>query len=225
MTACFFNGFNLEDQVAHEDVASVLNPSEVMSYNGTLYARTGDKILALTLTEVGSQSKDLAGPVVAANVLEHATHLYPGTAIQSLLGACYVSVFPVAGTHHQIRIPELDGVRIQDAKYDNKVLMVVGFKKGVYNRWIFRFDDEFQAYDNRMIPDIKPESLNFVTLDTGLCVSMTEDETLELFPNTKGVNKSRVVSDPALSGEMRLYKKGGKVVFAKESKLYSLSLK
>jgi hypothetical protein len=31
--------------------------------------------------------------------------------------------------------------------------------------------------------------------------------------------------DPALSGEMRLYKKGGKVVFAKESKLYSLSLK
>ena len=109
--------------------------------------------------------------------------------------------------------------------YDNKVLMVVGFKKGVYNRWIFRFDDEFQAYDNRMIPDIKPESLNFVTLDTGLCVSMTEDETLELFPNTKGVNKSRVVSDPALSGEMRLYKKGGKVVFAKESKLYSLSLK
>jgi hypothetical protein len=225
VTACFFNGFNLEDQVAHEDVASVLNPSEVMSYNGTLYARTGDKILALTLTEVGSQNKVLAGPVVAANVLEHATHLYPGTAIQSLLGACYVSVFPVAGTHHQIRIPELDGVRIQDAKYDNKVLMVVGFKKGVYNRWIFRFDDEFQAYDNRMIPDIKPESLNFVTLDTGLCVSMTEDETLELFPNTKGVNKSRVVTDPALSGEMRLYKKGGKVVFAKENKLYSLSLK
>jgi hypothetical protein len=40
-----------------------------------------------------------------------------------------------------------------------------------------------------------------------------------------GWNKSRVVSDPALSGEMRLYKKGGKVVFAKENKLYSLSLK
>lgn len=73
--------------------------------------------------------------------------------------------------------------------------------------------------------DFCPEGLNFVTFDSGICVSMTEDETLELFPNTKGVNKSRVVSDPALSGEMRLYKKGGKVMFAKENKLYSLSLK
>lgn len=225
VTACFYNGFNLQDQVAHDPVSSVLNPSEVMSYNGTLYARTGDKILALTLTEVGSQNKVLAGPVVAANVLEHATRLYPGTAIQSLLGACYVSVFPVMGTHYQIRVPELDGVRIQDAKYDNKVLMVVGFKKGVYNRWIFRFDDEFQTYDTRIIPDIKPEGLNFVTLDSGICVSMTEDETLELFPNAKGVNKSRVVSDPMLSGDMKLYKKGGKVVFVRDNKLYSLSLK
>ena len=225
VTACFFNGFNLEDQIAHEPVASVLNPSEVMTYNGTMYVKTGDKILAVTLTELGSQNKVLAGPVVAANVLEHATHLYLGTAIQSLLGACYVSLFPVIGTHHQIRVPELDGVRIQDAKYDNKVLMVVGFSKGVYNRWIFRFDDEHQTYDTRVVPNIKPEGLNFVTLDSGICVSITEDETLELFPNLKGVNKSRVVTDPGLSGDMRLFKKAGKIVFTRENKLYSLSLK
>jgi serine/threonine protein kinase len=225
ITASTLDGFTLEDQVNRETVPTVLTPSEFMSYDGTLYARTGDKILALTLTEIGSQNKVLAGPVVAANVLEHATRLYPGTAIQSLLGACYVSMFPVAGTHHQIRIPELDGVRIQDAKYDTKVLMVVGFKAGVYNRWIFRFDDQFQEYDTRVIPDIKPEGLNFVTLDSGICVSMTEDETLELFPNTKGANKLRTVADSALSGEMKLYKKAGKVVFTKNNKLYSLSLK
>lgn len=215
----------LTDQIAHEAVPCVLIPWDVMSYNGTIYARTGDKIVALTLAEVGTQNKVLVGPVVAANVLEHATRLYPGTAIQSLLGACYVSLFPVVGTHHQIRISELDGVRIQDAKYDNKVLMVVGFTKGVYNRWIFRFDDGFQTYDTRVITDIKPEGLNFVTLDSGICVSITEDETLELFPNTKGVNKSRVVTDPGLSGEMRLSKKAGKVVFSRGNKLYSLSLR
>lgn len=225
ITASIFNGFTLEDQINHETISTVLTPSEIMSYNGTLYVRTGDKILALTLTEVGSQNKVLAGPVVAANVLEHATRLYPGTAIQSLLGACYASVFPVVGTHYQIRIPELDGVRIQDAKYDNKVLMVIGYKKGIYSRWIFRFDNEHKTYDIREIPDIKPEGLNFVVLDSGICVSMTEDETLELFPNTKGLNKSKIVTDPTLSGEMRLYKKGGKVVFTKEDKLYSLSLK
>lgn len=77
----------------------------------------------------------------------------------------------------------------------------------------------------RVITDIKPESLNFVTLDSGLCVCLTEDETLELFFAAKGSNKSRVVSDPVLSGEMRLYKKGGKIVFTKGDKLFSLSLK
>jgi hypothetical protein len=196
-----------------------------MSHNGAIYFKVRDKILALSLAEVGAQNKVVAGPVVAANVMEHATKLYPGVAVQSLLGACYASLFPMLGTHHQIRIPELDGIRIQEAKYENQVLMVVGSVKGIYNRWIFRFDREFQTYDTRVIPDVKPEGLNFVVLDSGICVSMTENETIEVFSNAKGANKFRVVADPSLSGEMRLFKKGGKVVFTKGDKLYSLSLK
>jgi hypothetical protein len=225
VAATLTNGTVLTDLIAHEQIPCVLEPSQVMSHNGAIYFKVRDKILALSLAEVGAQNKVVAGPVVAANVMEHATKLYPGVAVQSLLGACYASLFPMLGTHHQIRIPELDGIRIQEAKYENQVLMVVGSVKGIYNRWIFRFDREFQTYDTRVIPDVKPEGLNFVVLDSGICVSMTENETIEVFSNAKGANKFRVVADPSLSGEMRLFKKGGKVVFTKGDKLYSLSLK
>lgn len=217
--------FALVDQVAHREIPCTINASEVMSYDGTIYVKSRDKVLAISLTEVGENSTVIAGSTLVANVLEHATSLYSGVAVQNLLGATYASLFPSPGAHHQVRMPELDGVRVLNAKFDHGVLMVVGLSKGIYNRWIFRFDDSYSSYDARVIPDITPNGLNFVTLDSGLCVSMTEEETLELFSATKGTNKSRVVTDPSLSGEMTLYKKAGKVVFGKGNKLFSLSLK
>lgn len=217
--------FVLFDQLAKKPVPCSINASEVMSYDGTIFVKNRDKILAIALNEVGENNNILVGSTLVANVLEHATKLYRGAAIQNLLGATYVSLFPTPGAHYQVRVPELDAVRVLDAKFDSGVLMVVGSLKGVYNRYIFRFDDAYSSYDMRVIADITPNGLNFVTLDTGLCVCLNEDETLELFFAAKGSNKSRVVSDPALSGEMRLYKKGGKIVFTKGDKLFSLSLK
>jgi hypothetical protein len=77
----------------------------------------------------------------------------------------------------------------------------------------------------RVIKDITPSGLNFVSLDSGICVCLNENEELEIFPIVAGSTKERYVSDKSLSGDMKLYKKGGKVVFAKGEKLYSLSLK
>jgi hypothetical protein len=225
ITANSHRGFVLTDQVAKKEVPCVLSTNEVMSYNGTIYAKIGDKIVMLTLTEIGENNVIVAGSTLAANVLEHATRLYSGVALQNLLGATFASFFPSPGSHYQVRIPELDAVKALYAKFDSGVLMVVGALKGVYNRYIFRFDESFSSYDMRVIADISPAELNFVTLDSGLCVSLTEDETLEMFSASKDSKKSRVVTDPVLNGDMRLYKKGGKVVFTKGDKLFSLSLK
>jgi hypothetical protein len=67
--------------------------------------------------------------------------------------------------------------------------------------------------------------LNFVTLDTGVCVALTEDARLEVFSARKDSGALRVVEDKVLHGAMRLYRRSGKVVFAVGPKLYSLSLK
>lgn len=200
---------------------------DIMTANGTLYLKNGDKLVSLNLVEVGEYNKVILGSEVVANVLEHATKLHQGVAIQNLLGASYVSLFPAKGTHYQVRIPELDGLKVTEAKCDGTVLMVLGSRKnGTYDRLIFRFTPEFNSYDVRVVSDITPMGLNFVTLDTGICVSMTEDETLELFAGIKSSSsKVRTVTDKAVTGDMKLCKVAGKVGFTRADKLFSLSLK
>lgn len=215
----------LIDVTTQASVDCGLSGNDIMSYNGALYLKNGDKIVALKLMEVGADNKVITGPEVVANVLEHATKLFDGVAIQNLLGASYVSLFPTKGTHYQVRIPELDGAKILDAKFDAGVLMVLCSRKGIYDRIVFRFDDIFASYDVRVISDITPAGLNFVTLDTGICISLTEDENLELFSSAKGSSKMRVVTDTALGGDMKLYRITGKVGFSRGNKLFSLSLK
>ena len=63
---------------------------------------------------------------------------------------------------------------------------------------VFRFDPDFQGYDIRKIENITPSGLNFTVLDSGVCVSLTEDEKLEVFSVSKGSTSIKSVEDPML---------------------------
>jgi hypothetical protein len=214
----------LYDATARAQVAAGWAADGLMSYDGRLYTRTADKILSVALTEMGATSQVVATSDVAVNVLPHATKLFDGVVIQNLLGSTFVSVFPTVGASVQIRMPELDKVRVVDAKYDNGVLMVLVGRKGTYDRYVFRLDPDTSTYDVRVVQDVTPTGLNFVALDSGVCVCLNEDAKLELFSARKGSAAMRVVEDKALHGGMRLYRRAGKVLFSDGSTLYSLAL-
>ena len=76
-----------------------------MESGGRVYFESGGKILELQLLEVGSRV--IASTRVTASVLPHATKLFDGVAVQSLLGAAYLSLFPRGGVAHQLRAAEL----------------------------------------------------------------------------------------------------------------------
>ena len=213
----------LFDVADRKEVQITCNADRVMGYDNRIYVHNGSKILEVILRDVGKQV--VASTQIVCNVMPRATKLYDGCAIQALLGATYVAVFPSSGVSHQVHIKELDDYQIVDAKYDNNVLMVVGSKNGQYDRIICRFDDRYSAYDFRLVEDITPTGLNFVVLDSGVCICMTEDEKLELFSNRKGSKGIKVVDDPTLSGDMRLMKRPAGVVFPRGSKIYSMKMK
>ncbi len=215
----------LFDAGAKVNVPCGLVGDGLTSYDGRLYLKNGDKIVTMSLMEVGADQKVLAAPEIVAHTLEHATKLFDGVAVQNLLGSTYVSVFPTAGASYQIRIPELDGTKLLDAKFDRGVLMVLCARNGVYERDIFRLDETMTSYDIRVVPDVTPSGLNFVTLDSGVCVCLTEEEKLEMFSARMGSTGIRVVEDAVLGGDMKLFKRNGKVLFARGRRLYSLSLK
>lgn len=204
--------------------------TEFMIYDGRIYLKSCSNLIELDLVEVANNI--IPSPKVVGQILEQATSLYEGVAIQNLLGSYFISLFPQPGTCYQLRIQELDQYKILDAKFDHNVLMIVGVnnKTGKYDRLIFRFDEiPTQEYDLRIIQDITFQNLNFVVLDTGICVHLAQDanqdEVLEIFSNNRHSATIKVISDQLLSNDMKLLKNGTKLLFSKENKLYSMSMK
>lgn len=207
-----------------------LEALEVSSQNGNLYMRTHDAVYRIVLNEAGPDI--IASSTKVAMTLEHAARLYPGVVVQKLLGAVHVSILS-GDKSYQVRMKELDDYRILDAKFDctddpqggGGVLMVVGEKKGQYDRLVFRFDPNDYSYDVRLVEDIQHGGLNFVVLPSGVCVCLNEDSHLELCAARKDSASVKEVKDPALSGDMRLYKSGTKLVIARGDKLYWAKMK
>lgn len=214
---------HLYNASSRTDIPVSIEANFVMEYDGRLYAKSRTHMLEIRLMEDIMDRKILVSSTPVANVLESATRVYDGVVFQNLLGACYMSTFPSPGSHNQVRIKELDDYRILDAKFEANVLMVVGFKGGKYDRLILRFDN--QDYDVRVIPDITPVGLNFVVLDSGVCVSLTEEENVEIFSAKKDSKGANLIDDPSISGDMKFFKHGAKVMVARGNRLYSMTMK
>jgi hypothetical protein len=198
--------------------------NEMAKSGDRFYVRNGTLVLEVEFSEMPQKTIVTASSQVA-DVLEMASRLYEGCCIQSMLGAAYVSLFPETKMGCQVRIPELDHYRILDAKFDGGVLMVVGSLKGRYDRLVFRFSSDWTTYDLRKLEGVSPSGLNFVTLAAGVCVCLTEDETIEAFSSKKDSQGIKPVDDPSLGNDMRLLKIKGKAGFSRAGKIAQMGLK
>jgi len=202
-----------------------IRADEIAKAGERFYLKSGTRVLELEFSELSNENVIVTASHCVADVLAMASRLYEGCAIQNMLGSVFVSLFPRSHAGYQVQVKDLDSYKIVDAKADGRVLMVIGAKGGRYDRLIFRFDEEFSSYDLRTVSDITPAGLNFVTLASGICVSLTEDEHLEAFSAHKGATSIRAVEDEALGNDMRLLKVGGAAGFARGDKVYKVSLK
>ncbi|MSQ03986.1 MAG: hypothetical protein EXR71_19210 [Myxococcales bacterium] len=205
-----------------KEVPATLRADEVMSTAGRVYVRSGDKVLELVLTDVSSGV--LASTRLAANVLQLATRLFDGVAVQNLLGSVFASVFPRSGETYQLRVPELDAYRVIEARFENRVLMVLAAQGERYDRLTFHLADDYHSY--RMLPtvrDVTPGGVNFIVLDNGVCVHLTEEEKLEV--TAVGSKNGKVVEAEALGNDMRLVKHAGRVAFIRGDTVHSMRMK
>ncbi len=200
-----------------------IKADDIMSYAGRVYIKNGDMVSELDCVEMGNNVHII--PKHVGNVMENATKFYDGVIIQNVLGSFVASIFPAPGVHHQIQCPEFKGYQVIDAKYKDKVLMVIASKKGKYDKFILKFDDKFSSYSLRKVDDISYVGINFTVLENGLVIHINENEELELFSNHKDKNTVKVIDNSLISGDMKLFNDGVQVVFAKGKKLYKLKMK
>jgi hypothetical protein len=196
-----------------------LNAETVTRYEERLYVKNDDGLYQVEFVELPGRT--LATLRRVGNALRHATKLYDGVAIQSLLGACYVGIFPERDHYRTIHVPELDGYTILNARYERGVLIVVGNRNGKYDQLILRFDESYGTYDLRMIADVSGTDINFVTLPSGVCARLTDAGDLELFFRQKGSSEIKLLTDPALPG-IRLFTRGTQLLCARQGVLYHM---
>jgi hypothetical protein len=216
---------DLFDFTAQKAIVSNINSDAIMSYNGTIYNKIDGNIVEINFIEAGSDL--VATSKVVCQTMENATSFFDGVVFQNMLGTYYATIFPKQGMSYQVNMKELKSyTKILDAKYDNKILYIVAIDaKGKTDQLVYRFDDKFEGYDVRKHENITFTGINFIVLDNGVCVSINPSEQVEVFSNAVNSASLKVVDDPIISNDMKLYKNGMKVLFATGSKLYSFKLK
>ena len=202
---------------------------DLFAYDKRLYVKNGDTISEVVFTEFGDTFIPTTKVVGQVNDLPHSTKVCDGVVMQNLLGRFFAMIFPDSGLSCQIALPELDGFRLIDAKYEYRVLVVVVEKSGVYDRIVFRFTPNFKEYDARKVEKVSYSGINFTVGDHGVCILMNEDEKIEVFPAQKITGDIKEMADPALDSDMRLYHDGAKILFVKTerdiSKLFSITMR
>jgi serine/threonine protein kinase len=219
-----FRSLKLRNSTNRSEIKLDIEVEDIFNYDNRIYIKNNSSILELKLMEIGQNI--IASTSLVAQILGNSTKIFDGCAIQNLLGAVYISIFPQSGLHYQFHIPELDKFKLVDAKFEKNVLMVIGNKYGKYDKFIFRFDLSWNGqYDLRIINDIEYLENNFTILDSGNVVHLLGDEKLEIFSSKKDSKNIKEIVDKAVSGDMKLCHDGPNLIFAKDDKVFSMKMK
>jgi hypothetical protein len=184
--------------------------------DGNLVYQSGENLYTANLMVAGNNT--LFEKKSIANVLPMGTQLFDGVAFQDLLGAKYATIITKTGAH-QIKLDELSGSRVISAKCLGNVLVVISEIKGIYSRHVYRFDNLYQKYDNRITKDIAVSEANFCTLDSGVTLLMCDDDTLEIFSSKMHSTSLSTMNDPLINGSCQLFSHGGKAMYVHGNKV------
>ncbi len=198
---------------------------ELAIFDNHLFLRNQGDLHEMSFMELGNY-KSIVSVKMTWKIAPYASQIFNGVIFQDILGNPHLLIPKPTTTKssmNNVHIPELDGYRILDAKYELGVCMVLGHKGNSYDKLIFKFGN-ISRYACRIIKDVDDHSINFVTLDNGIVISISGD-TMEVFSSNVSSNTIKSIKDPDIDSDMKLCKRGTSLRFFRENKLYSITMK
>lgn len=182
------------------DKIESIRSNDLFERNGAIYTVTNGTLIEHTFTTIGTKLIDR--PKTVENISNLTAKIYPGCVIQDLLGKKYLTIPYALGRSFSKYLPGLDHVRIIDAKSDKNITIIVGEKKGQYNRYVVVFDRKYQNMDIRVDEDIAYDPINFAVLDNGLCLLLSSPNQIQLFSTAA---QYETLDDPPFDSSMPLF--------------------
>lgn len=196
--------------------------------NDKLVVLNEDKLMEISLNEY-----DNITPIVKTfwSVMPNSTKLYKGIVCQNVLGVKYF-IIPFQGSGSLTpciikAIPELREHRIISAKHECGIVNVITLNTNTsaYDSLIFNFNNDYTSYEYIREEDVNIHEPNFTVLDNGTFVRINTNDTVEIRNVSLGLNKVKLLSDKAVTFDMKLYKKNSIVYISKGKELYKMSIK
>jgi hypothetical protein len=213
--------FRLYEAYTGIDLGLSYDCKQLATYENRIYYTQGSNLIELTFWE--QSTKLLPQVTIVGQVMENASKLYSGVCIQNLLGTWYTSILAEAGKCFQMRMKELDGYTVIEAKFLKPILMIVLSKAGKYYRAVAKFNETYSEYKFEVREIDTYAGLNFIVLPNGVAICLNEEDKIELFSTKWDVSQSRVLEDKNVC-DVQLFSCGGRALFAKANKLYRFSL-
>ena len=103
--------------------------------------------------------------------------------------------------------------------------MLATYNGKEYEKFIFKFNEDFNKYTVRSVVTGDISGLNFTVLDIGIVAHITDNGAeLEVFSTKFDKNSVTVIQDKAITSDMQLFTHNGKALVADGTKLKQLSL-
>lgn len=194
---------------------------------GRHLVRYNDRLFVVTergLTEMNL--KILGRPLLTVGntwgVVVNSTRWFDGVGVQDAMGAMFIIAPFGEKACAQVRVRELDGLRVVMALAGNRfVVLTVLDQQGDYKKVELTFNRDYTSY-TAWIGDVDTPDLNVALLPKGVSAMIVNDGQLDIFVPTNGsLNK---VQDKDITADMILARWGDTVVYIKDGAVWSIRL-
>ncbi len=208
------------EEMTKADPVGTASSDTMFARNNAIYTISKDKLMENSFTAFGNKMVHRVKEV--ENVSVNSATMYDGCVIQDLLGKMYLTLPYKLGSCFSKHIPQLDGYRIVGAKAEKNVVVVIGEKKGQFDRFILIYKKDFSACDVRKVDDITYNTINFAVMDNGLCILLASDSELELFASA---TQCETLSNPPFDATMKLFATSDGIFFINGNSFHQVKRK
>lgn len=188
--------------------------------NNAIYTNSQGKLIENTFTAFGNKIIHRIKEV--ENLSISSATMYDGCVIQDLLGKMFLTLPYKSGSCFSKHIDQLDGYRIISAKSDKNITVVVGEKKGQYDRFIIVFDKRYEKCDIRKVEDIAYDTITFAVMDNGMCALLASPTELELFSTAF---QCETLNNPPFDSTMKFFSMDNGLYFINGNSLHQIKRK
>ncbi len=210
------NVHNREAYIKHKMTAE-----KKLIINNRLYIVYNGKLTEMKIQELSSI---IISPGNTWNILPLSSTVFRDIIYSNVLGKAYFYI-PYKENHCAIvAIPELDGYKILEAKYENYICMVLAYKNGKYDRIVIKFLDETHTkYKCEIEKDIILSGINFISLPNNIYITLTSEGSMEIGSRFK--DQKKVITKTGLNNDIVLYHRGLDVLYCFKNKLYNIKIR